>query len=67
MKQEFDMKEVKKAMVPIIRVIEQLDKEAVLGITGVMILLTVLLGGFIDVLAMTIGIFLGIALYKKFF
>ena len=56
------MKEVKKAMIPIIKVIEQLDKEAVLGITGVMILLTVLLGGFIDVLAMAIGIFLGIAI-----
>jgi hypothetical protein len=61
------MKEVKKAMIPVIKIIDQLDKEAVLGITGVMLLLTIMLGGMIDVLAMAIGVFLGIALYKKFF
>ncbi|MDC3180592.1 hypothetical protein OAT84_00390 [Gammaproteobacteria bacterium] len=61
------MKEVKKALAPVIKIIDQLDKEAVLGIAGVLLLLSFILGGFADLVAVLIGIVIGMAFYKKFF
>ena len=60
------MDDLKKRMIPVFKVIDQLDKEAVLAICGVMLLLTMILGGLADVFAMLVGCVAGIAIYKKF-
>jgi hypothetical protein len=61
------MKEVKKVLAPVIKAIDQLDKEAVLAIGGVLLLLALIFGGIADLLAMLIGMLVGMALYKKLF
>ena len=61
------MKEMKKVLAPVIKVIDQLDKEAVLAIGGVLLLLALIFGGIADLLAMLIGMLVGMALYKKLF
>lgn len=61
------MKEVKKVLAPVIKAIDQLDKEAVLAIGGVLLLLALIFGGPADLLAMLIGVLVGMALYKKLF
>lgn len=60
------MKEVKGFLQPVLKMIDQLDNQTVLAICGVMFLLTILLGGLADAVALTAGIWIGVALSKKF-
>lgn len=60
------MKDIKAKLDPMFKILDQLDKEAILAIAGVMFLMTLILGGIADVFAMLVGVVIGIALYKKF-
>ncbi len=60
------MKDIKGKLAPILQMIDSLDSEAVLAISGVFLIVGFVLGGIEDVIAMVAGIWMGIALYKKF-
>jgi|GEM_PF-5585450 hypothetical protein len=60
------MKEIKGALEPVLKMIDQLDNQTVLAICGIMLILTAVLGGIADVVALLSGVWIGIAVYKKF-
>ena len=57
--------DLKSMLAPVLKVVDQLDTQSVLAISGVMFVLTGLFGGFADVIALAIGVVMGFALYKK--
>ena len=59
------MKELKTKLAPVMKMIDQLDVQTVLAVSGVMFLLTLILGGVPDVIALISGIWIGVALYRK--
>lgn len=61
------MKDVKEKLAPIMKSVDQLDTEAVLAICGVLLLLSLILGGVADLIAMLIGVVMGMAVHKKIF
>lgn len=60
------MSDMKSILEPVLKMIDQLDNQTVLAICGVMLLVTALLGGIADVVALLSGVWAGIALFKKF-
>lgn len=60
------MIDVKSALEPVLKMIDQLDTQTVLALCGVMFLLTLILGGIADVIALLAGVWIGIAIFKKF-
>ncbi|MEC7030232.1 MAG: hypothetical protein VXW87_00995 [Pseudomonadota bacterium] len=60
------MKDLKEKLAPVLGMIDALDSEAVLAITGVLFILGFIIGGLEDVVAMVVGIWIGFAIFKKF-
>ena len=61
-----NIKDIKQKLEPVMKIIDQLDSQAVLAVSGVCVLLTLMFGGFADVIALIIGVVIGFAIYKKF-
>ena len=59
------MNDFKTKLAPVLKMIEQLDNQTVMALTGVMLLLALVVGNVADLVAMVIGIWLGIAISKK--
>lgn len=59
------MKDLKPKLEPVLKMIDQLDVQTVLAVSGVMMLLTVILGGIADVVALLAGVWIGVAIYRK--
>jgi hypothetical protein len=59
------MNDIKEKLAPMLKMIEQLDTQSVMAVCGVMLLLTAILGGFSDVIALVAGVWMGIAICKK--
>ena len=60
-----DMKELKKKLGQALKFVDQLDLPSLLGISGLMLLLTLTFGGFADLIALLVGVLIGLALAKK--
>ena len=46
--------------------IDSLDSESVLAISGVLLIVGFIIGGLEDVIAMIVGVWIGIAIFKKY-
>ena len=56
----------KKHFVPLLKMVDQLDKEAILALLGVFLLCALFIGGLEDAIMLIIGFAAGIAFFKKF-
>ena len=59
------MNDLKNKLSPMLKMIDQLDNQTVLALSGVLLILAFIMGGLEDVIAMVIGMWLGVALTKK--
>ena len=60
------MKDLKEKLAPVLGMIDSLDPESVLAISGVLLIIGFIVGGVEDVIAMFVGVWIGIAVFKKF-
>ncbi len=60
------MKDLKGKLAPVLGMIDSLDPESVLAISGVLLIIGLYVGGLEDVIAMLVGVWIGIAVFKKF-
>lgn len=60
-----DTKELKKNLEQGLKFVDQLDLPSLLGISGLMLLLTLVFGGFADLIALLVGVAIGLAVAKK--
>ena len=59
------MNDLKNKLSPMLKIIEQLDNQTVLALSGVAVILALIIGGLTDVLILVFGMWLGVALAKK--
>lgn len=62
---ELGMNDLKNKLSPMLKIIEQLDNQTVLALSGVAVILALIIGGLTDVLILVFGMWLGVALAKK--
>lgn len=60
------MKDLKDKLAPVLGMIDSLDSESVLAISGVLLIVGFIIGGLEDVIAMIVGVWIGIAIFKKY-
>ena len=60
------MKDLKEKLAPVLGMIDSLDSESVLAISGVLLIVGFIIGGLEDVIAMIVGVWIGIAIFKKY-
>lgn len=60
------MKDLKRKLAPVLGMIDSLDSESVLAISGVLVIVCFIVGGLEDVIALLVGVWVGIAIFKKF-